>query len=758
LSDVFISYARADAATAARLAKSLQAAGLSVWWDADLPAHKAYSQVIESNLTDAGAVVVLWSKAAAGSEWVRAEADFARNAGKLVQARADDTIPPLPFNQIQCADLKGWKGGESHPGWAKLLSSVRAIVSGDDALPEATASPNWWQHIRQRRRWLAAAALVTLIAFAALALFLRSPEEERKPILAVLPFRSLDAQDASLVAGIWEDTRSAIGRNPQLVVLGPNTAEQLADQGEGAAKKAADYLLEASVRTAGDRVRISANLMRTTDGQQVWSQDFDRKLDDVFALQSEIAGEIEGRIRGRLAEKGGVKPEHIATTGDVYALYADARAKVRQRDGALFPAARDQLEKALKIDPNFAPGWATLAVVSNMLVPSQTGYSIDKPAEAYARKAIDLAPNLAAGHAALALSLGGLGPVARAELQRAVELDPNDYEALNWLAGSLKKDGRTKEAIETFNRAVRIEPLFWPSVLNLYQALKESHDEQGIRALLDFERGVGGDFFSSAIEMQQAREHGDLAKAANIGLAIWATGRPAAQTVAGLELWEILLQLGYADVVFGGHVGPAPPFASYLWRNDPKGLAMIDAEHLSPKTLMSITPLAHNAGRVYLVTGAPGIFADKYLALHMTPEQFAGLYDSAEGFLSTAEMVGLALNRSGHQSEADALFKYAEVRGQDYARDGTRESAGWLARLYAAEGRKDEAIALLTSAVSKGWLPPQPLVLTDLAIDPAFGNLTGDQRFERLRQQILGTIARERLQVNPRLIAQIKAA
>src|SRR5207244_2091253 len=114
-------------------------------------------------------------------------------------------------------------------------------------------------------------------------------------------------------------------------------------------------------------IRVSADLVRTKDGEQLWSQDFDRKLDDVFALQSEIAGEIEGRIRGRLAEKGGKLPEHIATSGEVYALYSDARAKVRSRDYRLYPAAAGQLQQVVKLDPNFAPGWATLSEVYAMM-------------------------------------------------------------------------------------------------------------------------------------------------------------------------------------------------------------------------------------------------------------------------------------------------------------------------------------------------------------------------------------------------------
>ena len=120
MADVFISYSRSDEKSASRVASALQKASYSVWWDADLPAHRSYSDVIETHLRDAKAVVVLWSKEAVGSQWVRAEADVARNADKLVQLSPDGTMPPLPFNQLQCASLKGWRGGTTHLGWRKL--------------------------------------------------------------------------------------------------------------------------------------------------------------------------------------------------------------------------------------------------------------------------------------------------------------------------------------------------------------------------------------------------------------------------------------------------------------------------------------------------------------------------------------------------------------------------------------------------------------------------------------------------------------
>jgi adenylate cyclase len=755
LADVFISYARADQAVARRIAKGLQAAGFAVWWDADLPAHRAYSEVIERNLEEAKAVVVLWSKTAAQSQWVRAEADFARNAGKLVQAAVDGSMPPMPFNQIQCADLKGWRGGAIHSGWSKLQDSVRALVSGEEGSAAKLDKPNIWRLI-DAHRWSVAAIFTFVLAAFGLFLFFEHTGEERKPILAVLPFRTLDSHDDSLVAGIWEDTRQVIGRNPQLIVLGPNTAQELAQKGEGAARKAADYLLEASVRTAGDRVRVSADLVRTKDGEQVWTQNFDRKLDDVFALQSEIAKEIEGRIRGRLAEKGGVMPQHIATTADVYALYSDARAKIRKRGFSdETAAARLQLQQVVKLDPNFAPGWAALAEVDRFVMPSQKNWVTTDTDEEYARKAIDLAPNLAAGHAALAFALNLTGPVARAEIERAVQLDPNDFEAVTWLGNMLLNAGDKKGALEAYSRAVQIEPLFWPAVLNKYSTLKDLGDEAGIAALIEQEQRIGGDYLATSIRVDEAYAKGNLAEAVNLGLQYWATGKKEGRTAIGVTLDPALLQLGFIDEVSG--MG-APPFAPLLWRDDPKGLDGLETRNIPPRTFFSIQPLAENAGRVYLLNGRGKTFLDMYLSLKLSPEGFANLTgaEGPEHFLYLAPLVAVALKQSGRAQDANALLSLAETKAKGHDSPAPLQAV-LLARIYAVNGRKDDALPLLAGAINRGWLPALPELQVDLHSDPALAGLNGDPRFEKLRDQVLGTIARERAQVNLGLVHQLTA-
>lgn len=115
MADVFLSYARNNLADARRIAAHLRSCGLSLWFDENLPAHRAYSEVIEEQLEAASSVLVLWSGDSVASQWVRSEANRGRERGRLVQVRLDDARLPMPFDQIQCADLRQWNGDTNAP-------------------------------------------------------------------------------------------------------------------------------------------------------------------------------------------------------------------------------------------------------------------------------------------------------------------------------------------------------------------------------------------------------------------------------------------------------------------------------------------------------------------------------------------------------------------------------------------------------------------------------------------------------------------
>ena len=140
--DVFISYARANQALVRRLAEAVKRLGYGIWWDDELPPHLSYGDVIAEKIGEAKAAIVVWSEDAAASEWVRAEADVARNQKKLIQTSIDGRMPPMPFNQIQFASIGDWQGEEDHPGWTKVKASLEALCGAPGApAPISTPRP-----------------------------------------------------------------------------------------------------------------------------------------------------------------------------------------------------------------------------------------------------------------------------------------------------------------------------------------------------------------------------------------------------------------------------------------------------------------------------------------------------------------------------------------------------------------------------------------------------------------------------------------
>jgi len=128
MADVFISYARSTALQARAMARALRSLGYSVWLDDDLPAHLVYGQVIEEELERAKATLVIWSSDAVRSQWVLSEANRAREVRKLVQVVVDETPLPMPFDQVQHANLVGWSGDGDDPGWRKALASIASLL------------------------------------------------------------------------------------------------------------------------------------------------------------------------------------------------------------------------------------------------------------------------------------------------------------------------------------------------------------------------------------------------------------------------------------------------------------------------------------------------------------------------------------------------------------------------------------------------------------------------------------------------------
>jgi tetratricopeptide (TPR) repeat protein len=187
MADVFLSYARPSLTVAMRIAECLRAAGYSVWFDESLPAHRAYADVIAEQLDAASAVLVLWSNEAAASHWVRSEANRARETGRLVQLRLDDARIPMPFDQIQCADLRRWHGECDAAGWKTVAASIAALC-GEDRSPTTSSTGSG----TNRRRLLLAGAGVAVVGAGGV-VFWRNRQPSMSPEAALLLQKGMDA-------------------------------------------------------------------------------------------------------------------------------------------------------------------------------------------------------------------------------------------------------------------------------------------------------------------------------------------------------------------------------------------------------------------------------------------------------------------------------------------------------------------------------------------------------------------------------------
>jgi adenylate cyclase len=460
LSDVFISYARSTEREAQKVAESLRALGWGVWRDDELPAHRPYAEVIKERLAASKAVVVLWSAEAAESQWVRSEAERARMDRKLVQASLDKTEPPMPFDQIQCADLAGWTGGDGHPGWAKAVASIRSLAGE----PKAPAEPK-------------AASTASQAAKSRLS-------------IAVLPFANIsgDPEQEYFSDGITEDITTDLSKVSALSVASRNTAFTFKNKAVNLAEVAralgVTHVLEGSVRKAGNRIRISAQLIEGATDSHVWAERYDRDLDDIFAIQDEISRAIVAALKVRLApEEGKAIAQRSTTNPDAYEFYLMARrywvGGWARRGDLIVRLCR----KAIELDPDYARAWSLMSIAQSDIRFRSLGETDDQ-GWAAAERALSLDPNLAEAHTAKGRILSDRGQYdeAQAEHEIALRLDPGSYEVNAGAARWAVATARFKEAVGFLEAACKAdESDYWAPGMAI-QCHRALGDVEGERA------------------------------------------------------------------------------------------------------------------------------------------------------------------------------------------------------------------------------------------------------------------------------------
>jgi TolB-like protein len=473
---VFLSYSRADQAQAAALATALQGAGLEVWWDSMIEGGAAFARSIETALESSRAVIVLWSVHSVTSDWVLDEAARGRDLRKLVPVSLDGTLAPLGFRQYQAIDLGSQGGRADAASLQRIIRAVAAVGSREPTapLPSSTNPPD-----RGRRRLLIGAGAAAVIAGTGFAgwragWFGRSLPASGNSV-AVLPFTNMsgDPQQVYFSDGLSEEVRAALARNARLQVMAQASASRFRERSEGAVGIARQlrvaFLLDGSVRRAGDTVRIAADLLDGATGFSRWSQTFEERIDDVFAVQREIADAVAAALAARV---GGGDSDDLTASGGTrsvpaYDAYLRGRALYElSADEASERAALAQFDAALGIDPDYAAAHAararSLTAIANQYgKPGETPAMYDL-AIAAAERAIALAPRFADAHSTLGFALfqGRLDArAARGPFDASRELGAGEATVQARFAQFAARCGRAPEATAAMQRAVERDPL-----------------------------------------------------------------------------------------------------------------------------------------------------------------------------------------------------------------------------------------------------------------------------------------------------------
>jgi len=463
---LFLSYARADEAFARKVASALEQAGYTIWWDALIEGGAAFGRSIAEALESADAVLVLWSKTSIDSDWVKDEAAQGRDRHRLIPLTIDGTLPPLGFRQYQTIDLSRWHGRRTAPQFAALERAVAAAL-GQKASAQGTQAG-----VDRRALMIGGGAAAVLTVGGGTWFFWeRGAARDGEPIsIAVLPFRNLSGDRAQdyFADGLTDEVRTALTRISALQVRAGTSSEKASDDDNPkliASALGVGFLLNGSVQRAGDTVRIAMDLVDGRTGFSRWSQSVDRQLTDIFAVQSDIARMVAGAMSIQVAT---AEPSPGGTRNvSAYENYLQGRALFNlARDETTDRAALTHLEMAIAEDPKFALAHAARSRTLMVIAGEHANVDQLKPlyseAIVSARRAVELAPDLAEGHLALGyamfagkLDIRGAWP----SYQRAYRLGYGNADIALLYALYCSRAGRQEEAREAVERAVLLDPL-----------------------------------------------------------------------------------------------------------------------------------------------------------------------------------------------------------------------------------------------------------------------------------------------------------
>lgn len=408
MSEIFVSYARADRDLVEPLVRALETRGHQVWWDPEITPGDDFEALIADRLAKASAVIVIWTENSVGSRWVKGEARDAADRGVLAPVTFGKVRLPIDFRAIHSTALDDWSGDPRSEAFASLCRSLDAKLSLSASKPSATAN---------------------------------NSTDEPAISICVLPFSNMsgDPEQTYFSDGVTEDIITDLSKISALSVVSRNTAfsfkGQSVDLKSVGRQTKASHILEGSVRKAGNRVRITAQLIDASNDAHLWAERYDRNLDDIFALQDEISEAVVGALRlTLLPEEKRALEQRSTSNPEAYKLFLMARQFWLLDNERNNEVVVRLCKHVVQLDPDYAQAWATLALAQWNLF-AQTNLNITEHEHA-AMRALELGPHLADSHAAVAAAKRSKGDFTGGleACHAALEIEPRSYIA-NRMAG-----------------------------------------------------------------------------------------------------------------------------------------------------------------------------------------------------------------------------------------------------------------------------------------------------------------------------------
>jgi TolB-like protein/Tfp pilus assembly protein PilF len=489
MTDVFVSYKKQDRARVKLLVDALTADGLAVWWDVAIEGGATWRQQIQHNLDAAKCVIVMWSTASVGpaGHFVHDEAARANRHGVFLPVAIDAVEPPLGFGQHQVLPLIGWTGNRADMRYQDVLAAVTAKIKGGPApIPKAP------RQALETRHWKVPTAIAVGFAVVLTLMVVLTPARLCSSVglsctglagpartapansIAVLPFANLsgDPSQDYFTDGLSDELIGALARLEALQVAARTSSFKFKGSKDDSktigSKLGVAYILDGSMRRNGALVRVSAQLVDAKTGFERWSQTYDRDAGDVFAVQSGIATAVAEALKVRLVGGDIAALSRGGTTNPAaYDAYLRGRRLFDLSAGEMnYREALAYFDAAILDDPHYAAAHAArarvLLTLANQFTPRAELRTTYDAALKSARRAVELAPDLAEAQATLATALVNANldiGAARQAYARARQTGSGNADMLVRAGMFDARTGNTAAGLKAIEHAVTLDPL-----------------------------------------------------------------------------------------------------------------------------------------------------------------------------------------------------------------------------------------------------------------------------------------------------------